>query len=57
MAGEDKKDFNAMLHRDAGMPKIQIISDETVIRKYGGERTYFAPPAAYGEIMRSPFLS
>ena len=28
MANEDKKDFNAMLHKDAGMPKMQIITDE-----------------------------
>ena len=31
MANEDKKDFNAMLHKDAGMPKMQIITDEDQI--------------------------
>ncbi len=52
MANEDKKDFNAMLRNAKDMPKIQILTDEASIRKYGGERMYFAPPAAYDEIMR-----
>lgn len=52
MANEDKKDFNAMLHKDTDMPKIQIVTDEAVIRKYGGERMYFAPPVTYDEIMK-----
>lgn len=26
MSHEDKKDFNAMLHRDAGMPKVEWVS-------------------------------
>jgi len=52
MANEDKKDFNAMLHRDTGMPKIQIVTDENTIKRYGGERMYFAPPLAYDEIMK-----
>lgn len=52
MAGEEKKDFNAMLHRDAGMPKIQIVTDRATIEKYGGERMFFAPPLAYDEIMK-----
>ena len=38
MANEDKKDFNAMLKNSKDMPKIQIITDEASIRKYGGER-------------------
>ncbi len=53
MANEDKKDFNAMLHKDTGMPKIQIITDEAAIKKYGGEKMYFAPPVAYDEIMKT----
>ena len=53
MANEDKKDFNAMLHKDAGMPKIQIITDEASIQKYGGNRMYFAPPLAYDRIMKT----
>ncbi len=52
MANEDKKDFNAMLMKDNGMPKIQIITDEATIKKYGGEKMYFAPPRTYDEIMR-----
>ena len=53
MANEDKKDFNAMLHKDAGMPKMQIITDEASIQKYGGSRMYFAPPLAYDRIMKT----
>ena len=56
MANEEKKDFNAMLRDAKGMPKTQVITDEASIRKYGGERMYFAPPAAYDEVMhRVPF--
>ena len=36
MANEDKKDFNAMLNDNKDMPKIQIITDEKSIEKYGG---------------------
>lgn len=52
MANEDKKDFNAMLHKDTGMPKIQIVTDPATIQKYGGEKMYFAPPIAYDEVMK-----
>lgn len=52
MANEDQKDFNAMLHRPSDMPRIQIVTDEATIRKYGGERMFFAPPLAYDEVMR-----
>ena len=38
MANEEKKDFNAMLHRETDMPKIQIVRDEATIKKYGGVR-------------------
>lgn len=56
MAHEEQKDFNAMLRQSKGMPKIQIITDEASIRKYGGQEMYFAPPAAYDEIMKTiPF--
>ncbi len=56
MANEDKKDFNAMLHKDTDMPKIQIVTDKATIEKYGGERMFFAPPIAYDEIMKAvPF--
>ena len=56
MAHEEQKDFNAMLHKDTGMPKIQIVTDQAAIQKYGGERMFFAPPLAYDEVMkRVPF--
>lgn len=53
MANENKKDFNAMLNDSKDMPKIQIITDQRSIEKYGGERMYFAPPIAYDKIMRT----
>lgn len=52
MANEEKKDFNAMLHDSKDMPKIQIITDEKSIQKYGGDKMYFAPPVAYDAVMR-----
>lgn len=52
MANEAKKDFNAMLHDGKDMPKIQIITDEKSIAKYGGSRMYFAPPVDYDRVMR-----
>ena len=56
MAKESKKDFNAMLYKETDMPKIQIVRDEVTIKKYGGERMFFAPPIAYDDIMkRIPF--
>ncbi|MCI5923665.1 MAG: MGMT family protein [Oscillospiraceae bacterium] len=56
MANEEKKDFNAMLLENKDMPKIKIITDSASIKKYGGERMYFAPPADYDAVMRTvPF--
>ncbi len=52
MAKEDGKDFNAMLHNSKDMPKLQIITDEKSIEKYGGNRMYFAPPIDYDRVMR-----
>jgi len=52
MANEDRKDFNAMLHDSKDMPKIQIITDEKSIKKYGGSRMYFAPPLDYDRVMK-----
>lgn len=52
MANEDKKNFNAMLHDNKDMPKVQIVTDEKTIAKYGGNRMYFAPPLAYDALMR-----
>lgn len=56
MAREDKKDFNAMLRDAKDMPKIQILTDQKSIEKYGGDRMYFAPPMDYDRVMkRIPF--
>ncbi|WP_400203503.1 MGMT family protein [Candidatus Methanomassiliicoccus intestinalis] len=52
MANEEKKDFNAMLRKNTDMPKTQIVTDESVIKRYGGERMFFAPPLAYDELMK-----
>ncbi len=52
MANEDKKDFNAMLNDSKGMPKIQTITDQKSIDKYGGNRMYFAPPIDYDRVMK-----
>lgn len=52
MANEASKDFNAMLRDGKDMPKIQIITDEKSIEKYGGSRMYFALPLDYDRVMR-----
>lgn len=52
MTKEDKKDFNAMLRNSKGMPKIQIVTDQKSIEKYGGNRMYFAPPSDYDSVMK-----
>lgn len=52
MANEEKKDFNAMLHDSKDMPKLQIVTDEKTIAKYGGNRMYFAPPIDYDRVMK-----
>ncbi|WP_239257048.1 MGMT family protein [Listeria ilorinensis] len=52
MANEEKKDFNAMLHDRKDMPKIQLITDEKSIEKYGGNKMYFAPPIDYDRVMK-----
>lgn len=53
MANEDKKDFNAMLHKKSDMPKIQILTDPDAIRKFGGEKMFFAPALTYNDIMKN----
>lgn len=53
MADENSKDFNAMLQDGKDMPKIQMITDQKSIEKYGGNRMYFAPPADYDKVMKS----
>lgn len=52
MSNENKKDFNAMLRNNKDMPKFQTITDEKSIKKYGGDRMYFAPPIDYDNIMK-----
>ena len=51
MANENKKDFNAMLMDSKDMPKVQIITDEKSIEKYGGDKMYFAPPIDYDKVI------
>lgn len=52
MANEEKKDFNAMLRDSKDMPRVQRITDQKSIEKYGGERMYFAPPMDYDRAMK-----
>ena len=52
MANEEKKDFNAMLYDRKDLPKIQTITDQRSIQKYGGSRMYFVPPSDYDDIMK-----
>lgn len=41
-----------MLHDSKDMPKFKIITDESSIEKYGGNRMYFAPPLEYDNVMK-----
>lgn len=41
-----------MLHDGKDMPKFQTITDEKSIKKYGGNRMYFAPPIDYDKVMK-----
>lgn len=52
MANENIKDFNAMLQDSKDMPKLQILTDQSSIEKYGGSRMYFAPPIDYDKLMK-----
>lgn len=52
LAKEENKDFNAMLHDNKDMPKIQIVTDAKTIAKYGGNKMYFAPPMEYDRVMK-----
>lgn len=45
MANEEKKDFNAMLHRANGMPKVQLVTDEATVKKYGRHAHVLCPAA------------
>ena len=56
MSKENLKDFNSMLNNNKDMPKIKIIDDEKIIKKYGGKRMFFAPPIYYDNLMKKvPF--
>lgn len=52
MMNENKKDFNSMMYKNKDMPKIQIVTDEKTIKKYGGSKMFFAPPSFYDELMK-----
>lgn len=52
MANENNKDFNLMMNNNKDMPKIQIVKDEKTVKKYGGNKMFFAPPIYYDEIIR-----
>ena len=52
MANEERKDFNAMLHDSKDFPKLQIVTDEKTIARYGGDRMYFASPLDYDRVMK-----
>uniref|UniRef100_UPI004068D517 hypothetical protein n=1 Tax=Enterococcus pseudoavium TaxID=44007 RepID=UPI004068D517 len=52
MVNKAQKDFNAMLQEDKGMPKMQIITDKATIKRYCGNKMYFAPPLTYDVLMR-----
>lgn len=52
MKNEKIKDFNKMMNNSKDMPKIQIVTDEKTIKKFGGNKMYFAPPLAYDELMK-----
>lgn len=56
MSNEEKKDFNKMLNDCKDMPKIQVITDEKSIQKYGGNKMYFAPPMNYDIIFEGTFI-
>ena len=52
MAHEEKKDFNKMLLDDKDMPKIQTVTDQKTIERYGGDKMYFASPRMYDELIK-----
>jgi hypothetical protein len=41
-----------MLQNNKDMPKIQTVTDEESIKKYGGSRMFFAPPIEYNKTMK-----
>lgn len=49
---EENRDFNAMLHKETDAPKIEIITDKNIIKKYGGNKMYVAPALDYEAVMK-----
>ena len=41
-----------MLRNNKDMPKIQIITDERTIKRYGGTKMILAPPIFYDKLMK-----
>ncbi|WP_446681929.1 hypothetical protein [Enterococcus devriesei] len=41
MANEEQKDFNAMLHEEKGMPKMQIVTDKKTIQRLRRRKNVF----------------
>lgn len=52
MANENKKDFNKMMNNSKDMPKIKILEDEKMIKKYGGSKMLLAPPLYYDKLIK-----
>ena len=47
-----KKTFNEKLHDSKNLPHVEIITDQKVIDRYGGNRMLIAAPIEYDEIVR-----
>lgn len=52
MKAELTKDFDAMLHDNKNMPKIQIITDSKTIKNNGGKRMLLVPPLYYQTLIK-----
>lgn len=52
MSRENEKDFNAMMNNSKDMPKMQVVTDQKTIEKYGGNKMFFAPPIFYDELIK-----
>ena len=49
---ENKKDFNTMLNNSKDMPKIKVLDNVEVIKRYGGTHMLLAPPIDYDNEMK-----
>lgn len=52
MENEGKTDLKAMLMDGEGAPTVEVITDKSAIKRYGGARKLFVPPMEYDRIMR-----